>query len=104
MGDLQRALKISSNFKLEKQLTKKKYLIVNLLYNFIQSNFNFYKQKCESLFLNWLFEEKHRRTIYIRIHFCKSNEHYALEFFKKLEIFTEENYSFVLPWKRKNIR
>ena len=102
--DLHGPHKSSSNFELEKQHIKKKYLSVNLLYNFIKSTFNFYQQKCESLFPNWLFEEKHRQTIYIRIHFCKSNEHYALEFIKKLEIFAKENYSFVLLWKRKNIR
>ena len=85
LGDLHRANKISSNFELEKQRIKKKYLSVNFPYNFIQSTFNSYQQKCESLIPNWLFEEKHRKTIYIRIPFCQSNEHYALKFIRKLE-------------------
>ena len=95
LGDLHRAHKIWSNFELEKQRIKKKYLGVNFLYNFIQSNFNSYQQKFESLIPNWLFEEKYRKTVYIRIPFCQSNEHYALKFIRKLESFTKEKYSFV---------
>ena len=52
LGDLHRAHKISSNFELEKQRIKKKYLSLNFLYNFIQSTFNSYQQKCESLIPN----------------------------------------------------
>ena len=52
-------------------------------YNFIQSTFNSYQQKCELLIPNWLFEEKCRKLIYIRITFCQLNEHYALKFIKK---------------------
>ena len=48
LGDLHRANKNSSNFELEKQRIKKKYLSVNFPYNFIQSTFNSYQQKCES--------------------------------------------------------
>ena len=43
LGDLHRAYKVSSNFKLEKQPIKKKYLSVNFPYNFIQSTFNSYQ-------------------------------------------------------------
>ena len=93
--DLHRAHKISSNFKLEKQRIKKKYLSVNFPYNFIQSTFDSYQQKCKSLIPNRLFEEKHRKTIYIRKPFCQSNEHYTLKFIRKLESFTKEKYSFV---------
>ena len=57
LGDLHRARKISSNFELEKQRIKKKYLNVNFPYNFIQSTFNSYQQKCESLIPNWLFKK-----------------------------------------------
>ena len=53
---------------------------------------------------NWLFEEKHKKTIYIRIPFCQSNEQYALKFIRKLEGFTKEKYSFVIIWKTRNIR
>ena len=35
LGDLHSAHKISSNFKLEKQRSKKKYLSINFPYNFI---------------------------------------------------------------------
>ena len=104
LGDLHRAHKISSNFKLEKQRIKKKYLNVDFLYNFIQSTFNSYQQKCKLLIPNWLFDEKHRKIIYITIPFCQSNEHYALKFIKKLESFTKEKYSFVIIWKTRNIR
>ena len=104
LGDLHRAHNISSNFELEKQLIKKKYLSVNFPYNFIQSTFNSYQQKCESLIAIWLFEEKHRKTIYIRIPFCQSNEHYELKFIRKLESFTKEKYSFVIICKTRNIR
>ena len=104
LGDLHRAHKISSNFELEKQRIKKKYLSVNFPYNCIESTFNSYQQKCESLIPNWLFEEKHRKTIYIRIPFCQSNEHYALKFIRKLESFTKEKYCFVIIWKKRNIR
>ena len=48
---------MSSNFELEKQRIKKKYLNVNFPYNFIQSTFNSYQQKCESLIPNWLFKK-----------------------------------------------
>ena len=48
---------------------------------------------------NWLFEEKHRKTIYIRIPFCQSNEHYALKFIRKLESSTKEKYSVVYEGK-----
>ena len=68
-----KAYKISSNFDLEKQHIKKKYLSINFSYNFIQSIFNSFQQKCESLIPNWLFEEKYRKTISIRIPFCQSN-------------------------------
>ena len=104
LGGLHRANKISSNFELEKQRIKKKHISVNFPYNFIQSTFNSYQQKCESLIPNWLFEEKHRKTVYIRISFCQSNEHYAPKFIRKLEGFTKEKYSFVLIWKTRNIR
>ena len=57
LGDLHRAHKISSNFELEKQRIRKIYLSVSFPYNFIQSTFNSYQQKCESLIPNWLFEE-----------------------------------------------
>ena len=104
LGDLHRAHKISSNFELEKQRIKKKYLSLNFLYNFIQSTFNSYQQKCESLIPNCLFEEIYRKTIYIRIPFCQSNEHYAFKFIRKLESFTKEKYSFAIIWKTRNIR
>ena len=104
LGDLHRVHKNSSNFELEKQCIKKKYLSINLPYNFIQSTFNSYQQKCESLILNWLFEEKHRKTMYIRIPFCESNKHYVLKFIRKLEGFTKEKYSFALIWKTRNKR
>ena len=104
LGDLYRAHKISSNFELEKKRIKKKYLSVNIPYNFIQSTFNSSRQKCESLIPNWLFEEKHRKTIDIRTPFCQSNEHYALKFIRKLESFTKEKYCFVIIWKKRNIR
>ena len=41
-------------------------------------------------------KEKHKKTIYITIPFCQSNEHYPLRFIKKLEGFTKENLLFVL--------
>ena len=104
LGDLHRAHKISSNFELEKKRIKKKYLSVNIPYNFIQSTFNSSRQKCESLIPNWLFEEKNRKTIDIRTPFCQSNEHYALKFIRKLESFTKEKYCFVIIWKKRNIR
>ena len=91
LGDLHRAHKISSNFELEKQRIRKKYLSVNFRYYFMKSTFNSYQQKCESLIPNWLFEEKHRKTIYIRIPFCHSNEHYAFKFIRKLEILRKES-------------
>ena len=72
LRDLLRAHKISSNFELEKQRIKKKYISVNFPYNFIQPTFNSYQQKCELLIPNWLFEEKNRKTIYIRIPFCQN--------------------------------
>ena len=72
LGDLHRAHKISSSSELEKQCIKKKYFSVNFPYNFIQSSFNSYQQKCELLIPNWLFEEKNRKTIYIRIPFCQN--------------------------------
>ena len=104
LADLHRTHKISSNFELEKQRIKKTYLSVNFLYNFIQSAFNSYQKKCESLIPNWLFEEKHRKTTYIRIPFCQSNEYYAFKFIRKMESFTKEKYSFLIIWKTKNIR
>ena len=103
LGDLHRAYKISSNL-LEKQRIKKKYLSANFPYNFIQFTFASYQQKCESLIPNWLFEEKHRKTIYIRIPFCQSNKHYALIFFGKLEGFIQGKYFVVIIWKTRNIR
>ena len=36
--------------------------------------------------------------------FCRSNEHYALKFIRKLEGFTKEKYSFAIIWKTRNIR
>ena len=94
----------SSNFELENQRIKKKYLSVNFPYNFIQSTFNSYQQKCKSLTPKWLFEEKHKKTIYIRTPFSQSNEYYALKFIRKLEGFTKEKYSIVIIWKTRNIR
>ena len=99
---LHRAHKISSNFELEKQRIKKKYLSVNFPYNFIQSAFNSYQQS--ALVPNWVFEEKHRKTTCIRIPFCQSNEHYALNFIRKLESFTKKKYPFVIIWKTRNTR
>ena len=104
LGDLSRAHKISSNLELEKQRIKKEYLSVNFPYNFIQSTLNSYQQQCESLIPNWLFEEKYRKRIRIRIRFCQSNEHYALKFIRNLESFTKEKYSFVRIWKTRGIR
>ena len=57
LGDLQRAHKILSNFELEKQHIRKKYLSVNFPYNFIQFTFNSYQQKCKSLIPNWLLKK-----------------------------------------------
>ena len=48
LRDLHGAQKISSNFELEKEHIKKKYLSINFPYIFIQSAFNSYQQKCES--------------------------------------------------------
>ena len=64
LGDLHRAHKISSNFELEKQRIKKKYLSVNFPYNIVQFTFNSYQQKCESLIPNCLFEEKQKNNLY----------------------------------------
>ena len=49
LGDLHRVHKNSSNFELEKQCIKKKYLSINFPYNFIQSTFNSYQQKMRIL-------------------------------------------------------
>ena len=57
LGDLQRAHKILSNFELEKQHIRKKYLSVNFPCNFIQFTFNSYQQKCKSLIPNWLLKK-----------------------------------------------
>ena len=79
--------KVSSDFELEKQCIKNKYLNVYFPYNLIQSTFNSYQhQKFESLIRNWLFEEKYRKTIYIRIPFCQSNEHYSFNPFSTEKI------------------
>ena len=96
LGDLHRAHKISSNFELEKQRIKKNYLSVNFSYTSIQSNFNCYQQKCKSLILTWLFQEKHRETNYTGIPFCQPNEHYELKFIRKLESFPKGKYSFII--------
>ena len=48
LRDLHWAQKISSNFELEKERIKKKYLSINFPYIFIQPAFNSYQQKCES--------------------------------------------------------
>ena len=90
--------------ELQKQRIKKEYLSVNFRYNFLQSTFNSYQQQSEWLIPNWLFEEKHEKDIQIRIRFCQSNEHYALEFIRKLESFTKEKYSFARIWKTRDIR
>ena len=63
LGDLHKTHKISSNFELEKQRIRKKYLSINFPYNFIQSNFNSYQQKCEFLIPNWLFKEKQKNNL-----------------------------------------
>ena len=60
--------------------------------------FNSYQQKYKALVPSWLFEERHRKTIYIRIPFYHSNEHYAFKFREK------EKYYFVIIWKTRNIR
>ena len=104
LGDLHRAHKISCNVELEKQYIRKKDLNINFPYKFIQFTFIRYQQKCESLIPNRLFEEKYRKTIYIRIPFCQSNEHYALKFIRKLKGFTKEKYSCIIIWKTGNIR
>lgn len=65
------------------------FLTVNFSYDFIQSIFNSYQQNWKSLIPNWLFEQKHRKAIYTRIHFCQSVEHYALKFIRKSEGFTK---------------
>ena len=53
---------------------------------------------------NWLIGGKNKKTIYIRIPFCQSNEHHALKFIKSLESFTEVKYSFVTIWKIRDTR
>ena len=53
---------------------------------------------------NWLFEEKYRKTINIRILFCQSNEHYEWKFIRKSESFTKQKYSVNIIWKTGNIR
>ena len=74
---LHRAYNISSNFELEKQRIKKKYLRVSFQlhcnYNFIQYTFNAYQQKCKPLIPHWLFEERHIKTIHIKYLFAKGN-------------------------------
>ena len=69
---------------------------MNFPHSSIQFTFNSYRQKCELLIPNWLFEEKHRKTIYITIAFCQSNEEYALKYMRKLKVFTKQKYSFVI--------
>ena len=95
LGDLHRVHKISSKFELGKQPIKKKYLSANFPYNFIEFAFNSYQLKCESLIPNWLFEEKHRKTCYIKTPFCKSTEHFVLKFIGKLEGFTKKDIPFL---------
>ena len=48
--------------------------------------------------------KKNIKTIYIRITFSQSKEHYAFKFIRNFEGFTKEKYSFVLIWKARNIR
>ena len=57
----------------------------------MQSSFDSYKQKCESLIPYCLFEEKYRKTIYIRILLCQSNEPYVLMFTRCLQVLQEKN-------------
>ena len=64
LGDLHKPHNMSSNFELEKQRIRKKYLSVNFPYNFIQSTFNSYQQKCESLIPNWPFKEKQKKKLH----------------------------------------
>ena len=69
----------------------------------MQSSFDSYKQKCESLFPYCLFEEKYRKTNYIRILLCQSNKPYVLMFTRKWESFTREKYYFDIILRTRNI-
>ena len=97
-------MKFQVILNLKNSILGKKILTLISRKNFVQFTFIHYQQKWESLIPNWLFEEKYRKTTYIKILFCQSNACYALEFIRKLEGFTKEKYSFVIIWEIGNIR
>ena len=53
LGNLLGGIKFQVILNLKNSVLRKRYLNINFPYNFIQSTFNSYQQKCESLIPNW---------------------------------------------------
>ena len=110
-GELHRAKRISSNFNKEVSYIKEKYLEAQFPERFIDSVIRQFKSKFQDKFNDEddviippnLFDEP-KRSIFIEIPYCETNETFSKRFLNKFHNFTENKFNVTIKWKTKKVR
>ena len=102
-GELHRARKISSNFRLEVARIKAKFSKAGFPHKVIENTINNFNNVDEELMIpRWLFDE--RKTIAINLPFSNKNEHFSKKFCEKLEFYTNDKVKFNIIWATRKIK
>ena len=102
-GALHRAKHLTTNWKQDLQSVKKRFEHAGYPFNFIQKTIHEFENPKEPdtiIPVNW-FDD--RRTVTIRVPYCKANEQQSYAFIKKLERFTRGHYKFAIIWQTKKL-
>ena len=109
-GELNRASKISSDFNSEKRIITKKYENAGYPPNFIKSVMRQFDEKQqEKIEMNeliippYFFPEQQLPRVLIEVPYCVKNESMANHFLRKLQIFTQSKYDFLIVWKTRKV-
>ena len=109
-GELSRASKISSDLESEKRIITTKYINAGYPPNFIKSvirQFDEKQQKIpemeELIIPHYFFPDEELPRVMIEIPYCLKNELVANHFLKKLKMFTQSRYEFLVIWKTRKV-
>ena len=99
-NDLHRAQKISTDFNAEINNIKNKFKNADYPSRFVDSIIKGFEQKRKKV----PSEQETKPFIPIKVPFCDKNEHIAKHFLKRLNEFTEKNFTFMIIWQSRKIK
>ena len=103
---LHRAKRITTNWKTEVELIKNKFIKAGYPRKFVESVINNYDnpRTDDSTIIPTHWFDDPRKTVLIRLPYCRQNEKESSTFIKKLTQYTKDQYKFVIIWQTRKIQ